>query len=104
MNWMAVMTILGMATVTYLSRILGYLVLRNRHLSPRATYVMQSAPGCVMISAISPYFVSSNPAEVIAIFIAIICATRFSMLPTDYLCRIAGASATYSRVNQHPVF
>ncbi|MEB6538170.1 AzlD family protein [Serratia plymuthica] len=71
-----------MALVTYLSRILGYLVLRNRHLSPRARSVMESAPGCVMVSAISPYFVSSNPAEIIAMFIAIGCAIRFSMLPT----------------------
>nr|WP_252978645.1 AzlD family protein [Serratia plymuthica] len=71
-----------MALVTYLSRILGYLVLRNSHLSPRARSVMESAPGCVMVSAISPYFVSSNPAEIIAMFIAIGCAIRFSMLPT----------------------
>ncbi|AGP47024.1 branched-chain amino acid transport [Serratia plymuthica A30] len=35
-----------------------------------------------MVSAISPYFVSSNPAEIIAMFIAIGCAIRFSMLPT----------------------
>ncbi|OJT43196.1 AzlD family protein [Serratia plymuthica] len=82
MSWAACLTITGMALVTYLSRILGYLVLRNRHLSPRARSVMESAPGCVMVSAISPYFVSSNPAEIIAMFIAIGCAIRFSMLPT----------------------
>ncbi|AHY07465.1 hypothetical protein ALQ63_03786 [Serratia plymuthica] len=82
MSWAACLTIAGMALVTYLSRILGYLVLRNRHLSPRARSVMESAPGCVMVSAISPYFVSSNPAEIIAMFIAIGCAIRFSMLPT----------------------
>ncbi|KNC05697.1 membrane protein [Pantoea sp. RIT-PI-b] len=82
MSWIAVVTILGMASVTYLTRVLGYLVLRNRHLSPRATYVMQSAPGCVMVSAISPYFVSTNPAEIIAIFIAILCSVRLPMLST----------------------
>ncbi|MBJ9228382.1 AzlD domain-containing protein [Citrobacter braakii] len=84
MSWIAVVTILGMASVTYLTRVLGYMVLRNRHLSPRATYVMQSAPGCVMVSAISPYFVS-NPAEVIAIFIAILCSLRLSMLLTLFI-------------------
>lgn len=82
MSWIAVVTILGMASVTYLTRVLGYLVLRNRHLSPRATYVMQSAPSCVMVSAISPYFVSTNPTEVIAIFITILCSVRLPMLPT----------------------
>lgn len=78
----AFITIAGMALVTYLTRILGYLVLRNRHLSPRARSVMESAPGCVMVSAIAPYFVSSNPAEVIAMIITVGCAMRLSMLPT----------------------
>lgn len=78
----AFFTIAGMALVTYLTRILGYLVLRNRHLSPRARSTMESAPGCVMVSAIAPYFVSTNPAVVIAMIITVICATRLSMLPT----------------------
>lgn len=78
----AFVTIAGMALVTYLTRILGYLMLRNRHLSPRARSVMESAPGCVMVSAISPYFVSSNPAVVIAMLITVGCATKVSMLPT----------------------
>lgn len=78
----AFVTIAGMALVTYLTRILGYLLLRNRHLSPRARSVMESAPGCVMVSAISPYFASSNPAIIIAMLITAGCATRLSMLPT----------------------
>lgn len=82
MSWASCLTIIGMALVTYLSRVLGFMVLRNRQLSPRAKSVMESAPGCVMVSAISPYFVSSNPAVIIAMFIAIFCAVRFSMLPT----------------------
>lgn len=76
------LTIVLMATVTYLTRIGGYLVLRNRTLSPRATAVMEASPGCVLISVIAPDFVSNSPADLIALAITLAAATRFSMLPT----------------------
>ncbi|ARJ42938.1 hypothetical protein B1H58_13500 [Pantoea alhagi] len=82
MNTAALFTIAGMAIVTYLTRVLGYLMLRNRHLNLRARSVMESAPGCVMVSAIAPYMVSTNPAMVIAMLITVGCAIRLSMLPT----------------------
>lgn len=75
-------TIVLMAGVTYLTRIGGYLVLRNRTLSVRATAVMEAAPGCVLISVIAPAFVSRNPADLLALTITFVAATRFSMLPT----------------------
>ncbi|MBZ9962422.1 AzlD family protein [Mesorhizobium sp. BR1-1-2] len=71
-----------MAGVTYLTRIGGYVVLRNRVLSARATAVMEAAPGCVLISVIAPAFVSKNPADLLALAVTLIAATRFSMLPT----------------------
>lgn len=76
------LTFVGMATVTYCSRILGYLLLGNRTLSPRAKAVMDVAPGCVLISVIAPYFVSSRPEEMIALVITLLAASRLSMLPT----------------------
>ena len=51
-------TIVLMASTTYLTRILGYLALRNRVLSPRMLAVLESVPGCVLISVIAPAFVS----------------------------------------------
>jgi uncharacterized membrane protein len=75
-------TIFLMAGVTYLTRIGGYVLLRNRVLSKRATAVMEAAPGCVLISVIAPDFVSNNPADLLALAITIFAATRFSMLPT----------------------
>lgn len=75
-------TIAGMAAVTYITRIIGYLALRNRALSPRALAVMDAAPGCVLISVIAPYFVSDRPGDLIALVITIAAATRLSMLPT----------------------
>ncbi|MBZ9998330.1 AzlD family protein [Mesorhizobium sp. BH1-1-4] len=75
-------TIVLMAGVTYLTRIGGYVVLRNRVLSARATAVMEAAPGCVLISVIAPAFVSRNPADLLALAITLAAATRLSMLPT----------------------
>lgn len=40
-------TIVLMASGTYLTRILGYLALRNRELSPRMRYMLESARLCV---------------------------------------------------------
>lgn len=77
-----VLAILAMAGVTYLTRIGGYVVLRNRTLSPRATAVMEAAPGCVLISVIAPDFVPKNPADLAALVITLLAATRLSMLPT----------------------
>ncbi|WP_027145780.1 AzlD family protein [Mesorhizobium sp. WSM3626] len=76
------LTIVLMAGVTYLTRVGGYVVLRNRVLSTRATAVMEAAPGCVLISIIAPAFVSRNPADLAALAITLAAATRLSMLPT----------------------
>ncbi|WAX97596.1 AzlD family protein [Aminobacter sp. NyZ550] len=76
------LAIVLMASVTYLTRIGGYVMLRNRTLSPRATAVMEAAPGCVLISVIAPDFVSDNPADLLALAITVLAARRLSMLPT----------------------
>ncbi|GAA2843668.1 putative membrane protein [Aminobacter aminovorans] len=76
------LAIVLMASATYLTRIGGYVMLRNRTLSPRATAVMEAAPGCVLISVIAPDFVSDNPADLAALAITVLAATRLSMLPT----------------------
>lgn len=76
------LTIVLMAFVTYLTRIGGYVFLRNRTFSPRLTAVLESAPGCVLITVIAPHFVSKNPADLVALAITMIAATRLSVLPT----------------------
>ena len=79
---MTVLAIMAMAGVTYLTRIGGYLMLKDRALGARATAVMEAAPGCVLISVIAPDFVSNNPADLAALAITLLAATRLSMLPT----------------------
>lgn len=76
------LTIVLMAAATYLTRIGGYLLLRGRTLGPRATAMMKAAPGCVLIAVIAPYFATGRPADLIALAITVLAATRLSILPT----------------------
>lgn len=70
-------TIAGMAVVTYL--------LRNRTLGPQLTQVLNAAPGCVLIAVIAPKFVSGQPADLIALALTVYAASRFSLLPAVVL-------------------
>lgn len=79
---LTLLTICLMALTTYLSRIIGFLALHKRQLSPRMQSVMQNVPGCVLISVIAPAFVSDQPANLIALAITVLAATRLSLLPT----------------------
>ncbi len=82
---MTALTIVAMASVTYLTRIGGYVFLRNRTLSPRAKAVMESAPGCVLITIIAPHFVTGRPADILALAVATAAATRLPVFPTVIL-------------------
>lgn len=91
----AVIAILFIAATTYLTRILGYVLLKNRSLTNKQRQIMEVVPGCVLISVIAPYFVRDNPADMIAIIITLIAASRFSLLPT---VAISMASAALLRL------
>lgn len=80
-NQHAFLTILGMGVVTYLTRISGYLLLRNKNY-PRLTRVLEILPGCVMISLIAPIFVTGKLSDVIAVLLTVLTAMRFSFLVT----------------------
>ena len=74
--------ILLMTSVTYLTRLAGYALFSNRELSSRTRQVMDAAPGCVLIAVIAPYLFSGSPADLIALALTALTATRFSLLPT----------------------
>ena len=82
MDLQNVLTILFMACATYLTRTVGYVALRNRKLSARATAVLEAVPGCVIISVIAPAFVSDRPADLVALAITLFAATRLPMFQT----------------------
>lgn len=76
------LTVLAMASTTYLTRIGGYLFLRNRELTPRARAVLDAAPGCVLVALIAPRFTSTHPADLLALGLTLVAATRLPLLPT----------------------
>jgi uncharacterized membrane protein len=43
---------------------------------------MENVPGCVLISVIAPAFVSRSLADLLALGITLLAATRLSLLPT----------------------
>lgn len=74
-------TLVGMAVATYLTRVLGFVLLRKRTLGPQLTQVLNAAPGCVLIAVLAPTFVTGQPADLIALALTVYAASRFSMLP-----------------------
>ncbi|CAM4136011.1 AzlD family protein [Paracidovorax anthurii] len=82
MDTTTVVTLVLMAASTYFTRVIGYLLLRGRTLGPRLQYVMESLPGCVLVSVIAPAFVSERPADLLALALTLAAATRLSLLPT----------------------
>jgi len=78
---LTLITIVLMAVTTYFTRAAGYLILRDRKISPRAEAVMEAAPGCVLITVIAPHFATSDPANLLALVISLLAAMRFSLLP-----------------------
>ncbi|ELL3369798.1 AzlD family protein [Shigella sonnei] len=78
---LTLLTIVLMAITTYLTRVTGYLVLRDRKLGPRAQAVMEAAPGCVLITIIAPHFVTTAPADLLALAISLLAAMRLPLLP-----------------------
>jgi uncharacterized membrane protein len=88
-------TIVLMAASTYATRILGYVVLRDRTLSPRMRAVMENVPGCVLISVIAPAFVARDPADLVALGVTLVAATRFSLLPTVVIGVVATGALRY---------
>ncbi|AXY60432.1 AzlD family protein [Acinetobacter sp. WCHAc010052] len=87
--------IICVALTTYSTRVLGYLLLKNKKLSKRTTQILQVIPGCVLVSVIAPYFVSDNPANLIAIIITLLAACYLSLLPTVLISIVATGFLRY---------
>ncbi len=88
---MTILTIVLMAMTTWFTRVAGFMLLRERTLGPRVRAVMEAAPGCVLITVIAPHFVTTNPADILGLAIALVAATRFSLLPTVVISVVATA-------------
>jgi uncharacterized membrane protein len=89
---LTLLTIVAMAMVTYLTRVLGFIALRNRVMSPMVHEVLQAAPGCVLIAVIAPTFTSGHPADLIALALTLFAATRLPILPVVLIAVLATAT------------
>jgi uncharacterized membrane protein len=82
MDMATVVTILGMAMVTYLTRIGGDLVMRNRELGPRMTAALNAVPPAILTAVIAPSVLAAGPAEAIAGLVTVVAAFRLPLLAT----------------------
>ncbi len=71
-----------MALVTYATRVSGYLLLRNRVLSARMRRMLEAIPGCVLIAVIAPAFATQNIANLLALALTLLLASRCSFVVT----------------------
>lgn len=71
-----------MALVTYVTRVSGYLLLRNRGLSARMKRILEAIPGCVLIAVIAPAFATQNIANLLALALTLLLASRCSFVVT----------------------
>ncbi len=74
--------ILGMLAATYSTRLIGWLVLRNRKVSPVMQRMLDAAPVCVMISIAAPAFMTTDPATLVTLLLTVLVAFRFNLAVT----------------------
>ena len=72
--------ILGMAAVTYLTRIAGLALAGRLALSPRAQAAFDAIPPAVLVAVIAPSALATGWPETAAALIAAIAATRLPLL------------------------
>lgn len=84
-------TVLGMAAATYSTRAVGWLVLRNRTVSPRLQRVLEAAPACVMASIVASYFVTTDPVMLLSLAVMTIAALSTNLAGTVVLSVLAYA-------------
>lgn len=80
MDMTAFFTILAMAFVTYLTRIGGYLIIRNRTPGPRMTAALNAVPPAVLTAVIAPSVLSAGIPEAIAGVLTVFAAFRLPLL------------------------
>ena len=78
--------ILGMMAMTYSTRLLGWLFLKNRRFSGRTAALLEAAPGCVMVSIAAPFFFTTNPGHLCSLAVAILVSRKFGLAWTVAAC------------------
>jgi uncharacterized membrane protein len=76
----ALLTIGGMALVTYVTRVLGYFLIGRVTLSPRLEAGLRAIPGAVLISIVAPAVFAGGIAEALAALATVLVAARIRNL------------------------
>lgn len=74
------LAILGMAVVTYLTRISGLFLMSRVTLPRRLATALDAVPAAVLMAVITPAALATGPAETLAAAVAAIAALRLPML------------------------
>lgn len=82
METSTLLTILGMGLVTYLTRIGGDILMRNRELGPRMTAAMNAVPPAILTAVIAPSVLAAGPAEAMAGLMTVLAAFRLPLMGT----------------------
>ena len=82
LSWVEFLVILAMCAATYSTRLLGWLLIKDRSMSPRARALLDAAPGCVMVAIAAPFFFTTNPVHLISLFVAIVVSRKAGMAST----------------------
>lgn len=88
-------TILGMAAATYSTRITGWLLLRNKEVSPRFRAVLKASPACVMAAIVAPAFMTKDPMMLGALLVTCVFA-KFTSLPVTVMGSIAAYASMHA--------
>jgi len=72
----AILTILGMALVTYLTRAGGLWLMGRIASTPRIEAWLKHIPGAVLVSLIAPTALTSGPAEAVSVLATALVAVR----------------------------
>ncbi len=70
------LTILGMAAVTFLTRVGGLMFMRRVTLSPRVQAWLQHLPGALLVSIVVPAVIARGSSGVAGIVVTILVAAR----------------------------
>ena len=78
--WAVEITILGMAMVTFMTRVSGYWLISKFTLSGRVKVALEVMPGAVLLSIVAPIALTSGIAEAIATVVTMVLALRAPLL------------------------
>ena len=70
-NTREALTIFAMFCATYSTRLIGWLVLRNRTISPAFRRALDAASGCVMAAIVAPLFMTTEPVALVGLAAAV---------------------------------